>query len=67
MCYELFVKMLLLIISELQRKCIFLQKKLLKYLVSSKKCSNFAPAFEEEHWWQSSDEKQGYSGSRPYW
>ena len=33
---------------ELQRKCIFIEKKLQKDLVEQKKCSIFAPAFEND-------------------
>ena len=42
------VKMLLLKISNLWRKVNLYQKKCENYLVSSKKSSNFAPAFAQE-------------------
>ena len=35
---------------ELQRKCIFIEKKLQKDLVESEKCSTFAIAFENDAW-----------------
>ncbi len=35
---------------ELQRKCIFIEKKLQKDLVESEKCSTFALAFENDAW-----------------
>ena len=39
-----------LIMWKLQRKCIFIEKKLQKDLVESEKCSTFALAFENDAW-----------------